>query len=176
MGFGISLVRNGKGVLLSRGDEIKVVIQSDVELPVMHKDLFKQEETIYDGLDVNITDIWLVKDPFGERNTFQLTLDVANRSDHDFSAFDIAVINDLHRKFYPALFFKDAMSFTKMKTGTKVSGRLYFSVDDPQRNHWLVFYDRVTRKPLAKISLDNAKKNLNIDFNKKRKKVTKKDK
>lgn len=171
MGLGMSLVRKGKGVLISRGDEIKVTIQSDIELPVMYKEAFKQKELEYAGLDVDITDIWLVKDPFGVRNTFQLTLDIANRSDKDFSAFDVAVINDMQRKFYPALFFKDAMPFSKMKTGTKVSGKLYFSVDDPKRPHWLVFYDRITRKPLAKISLDNAKKELKIDFNKKRKKA-----
>ena len=175
MGLGLSLVRKGKGVLISRGDEIKVTIQTEMELPVMNKEAFKQEEQFYDGLDVNITDLWLVKDPFGERNTFQITLDIANLSDHDFSAFDVAVVNDMHRKFYPALFFKDAMPFSKMKTGTKVSGKLYFAVDDPKRPHWLVFYDRITRKPLAKISLDNAKRDLNIDFSKKRKK-TKKDK
>lgn len=171
MGLGLSLIRKGKGVLISRGDEIKVVIQSDVELPVMHKDAFKQDEVLYDGLDVEIADIWLVKDPFGVRNTFQLTLNIANRSDKDFSAFDVTVENDLHKKFYPSLFFKDAMPFSKMKSGTKVSGRLYFSVDDPKRSHWLVFYDRVSRQPLAKISLDNAKKNLDVDFSKKRKKL-----
>ncbi len=174
MGLCLSLVRKGKDVLISRGDEIRVTIQSDVELPVMNKDAFKQEEMTYNGLDVDITDIWLVKDPFGVRNTFQLTLDIANSSDQDFSAFDIAVINDMNRRFYPALFYKDAMPFSKMKSGSRVSGRLYFSVDDPKRPHWLVFYDRTTRKPLAKISLDNAKQKLDVNFDKKRKKTAKK--
>ena len=174
IGLGLSLVRKGKGVLISRGDEIKVTIHSDIELPVMHKDAFKQEELFYEGLAVNITDIWLVQDPFGIRNTFQLTLDIENISDNDFSAFDIALINDMNRKFYPALFFKDSMSFSKMKSGSIVSGRLYFSVDDPKRPHWLVFYDRVSRKPLAKISIDNAIDRLDIDFDKKRKKNKKK--
>ena len=170
MGLGLSLIRKGKGVLISRGDEIKVVIQSDVELPVISKDAFKQEEKKYDGLNVNINDIWLVKDPFGVRNTFQLTLDIDNISGKDFTAFDIAVINDMNRKFYPALFYKDSMPFSNIKSGTNVKGKLYFSVDDPKRPHWLVFYDKVSRKPLAKISIDNVKSELKIDFNKKRKK------
>ncbi|MBQ2645388.1 TrbI/VirB10 family protein [bacterium] len=173
MGLGLSLIRKGKGVLISRGDEIKVVIQSDIELPVMHKDAFKQEEILYDGLDVNIKDIWLVKDPFGIRNTLQLTMDITNTSEQDFSAFDIAVVNDMQRKFYPSLFYKDAMPFSKMKRGTKVSGKLYFAVDDPKRAHWLVFYDRVTRKPLAKISIENVKQQLHVDFSKKRNKKSK---
>lgn len=170
LGLGMSLVRKGKNVLISRGDEIKVTIQSEIELPVMDKNAFKQEEVQYDGLDVDIQDIWLVKDPFGVRNTFQLTLDVKNLSDKDFSAFDVAVINDVHRKFYPSLFYKDAMPFSQMKSGTSVAGKLYFAVDDPKRAHWLVFYDKITRKPLAKISLDNAKQKLDVDFDKKRKK------
>lgn len=171
LGLGMSIIRKGKGVLISRGDEIKVVIQSDVELPVIHKDAFAQEEKKYDGLNVNINDVWLVKDPFGVRNTFQLTLDIDNISGKDFTAFDIAVINDMNRKFYPALFYTDAMPFSNIKSGTNVKGKLYFSVDDPKRPHWLVFYDKVSRKPLAKISIDNAKRELKIDFNKKRKKI-----
>lgn len=173
LGLGMSLVRKGKNVLISRGDEIKVTIHSEIELPVINSEVFVQKEQLYDGLDIKISDIWLVKDPFGVRNTFELTLDVKNISNKDFSAFDVAVVNDVHRKFYPSLFYKDAMPFSKMKSGTKVSGKLYFAVDDPKRTHWLVFYDKMTRKPLAKISINNAQKNLNIDFDKKRNKKKK---
>ena len=168
MGLVMSIVRKGKGVLISRGDEIKVTITSDVELPVIKKDAFKQQEVKYDGLDVDIVDLWLVKDPFGIRNTFEISLEIKNASDRNFTAFDVAVINDMNRKFYPALFFNDAMPFSKIQSGSRVKGKLYFSVDDPKRPHWLVFYDRATRKPLAKISIDNAKQNLGINFNKKR--------
>lgn len=174
MGLVMSIVRKGKGVLISRGDEIRVTMMSDLELPVLKKDAFKQNEMQYDGLDVNITDLWLVKDPFGIRNTFELTLDIKNASDNNFTAFDIAVINDMNRKFYPALFYDDAMPFSKIKSGTCVKGKLYFAVDDPKRPHWLVFYDRATRKPLAKISIDNAKQKLDINFDKKRPKKVKK--
>ena len=170
MGLGMSLIRKGKNVLISRGDEIKVTMQTNVELPVMDKEAIKQKEIFYDGLDVKIDDMWLVKDPFGVRNTFQLTLDIENNSDQNFSTFTIAVVNDLHRKYYPSLFYKDSLSFSDMKKGSHVKGRLYFSVDDPKRQHWLVFYSKTTRKPLARISLDNAKKELKINFDRRRKK------
>lgn len=174
MGLVMSIVRKGKGVLISRGDEIKVTMTTDVTLPVIKKDAFKQKEMEYDGLDVDITDLWLVKDPFGERNTFELTLDIKNASEQNFTAFDIAVVNDLNKKFYPSLFFNDAMPFSKIKSGSQVRGKMYFSVYDPKRRHWLVFYDRMTRKPLAKISIDNAKQQLGINFDKKRNKKSKK--
>lgn len=171
LGLGMSLFRKGKNVLISRGDEIKVIMQTNVELPVMNQDAFKPKEVIYDGLNVNIEDIWLVKDPFGIRNTFQLTLDIENNSDQNFSSFDIAVVNDLHRKYFPSLFYKDSISFAEMKKGSHVHGRLYFPVDNPNRKHWLVFYSKATRRPLARISIDNAKKELGINFDKRRKKL-----
>jgi len=171
MGLAISLIRKGNNVLISRGDEIKVTLQTNVELPVMNKEALKPKETFYEGLNVKIDDIWLVKDPFGIRNTFQITLDIENNSDQNFSTFTIAVVNDLHRKYFPSLFYKDSMSFKDMKKGSHVKGRLYFSVDDPKRPHWLVFYSKTTRKPLARISLDNAKKELKINFDRKRKKI-----
>ena len=48
-----------------------------------------------------------------------------------------------------------------------------FSVDSPKRKHYLVFYDKRTRKPLAKISIDNVKTDLKLtekEMKKKRKK------
>lgn len=170
MGFGMSLLRKGKNVLISRGDEIKVTLNSNVALPVFKKEAFAQEEEFYNGLDVNIEDIWLVKDPFGIRNTYELTLSIGNTSDRNFTAFDVALVNDLNHKFYQSLFFKDSMPLAKIKSGTKVKGKMYFSVDDPKRKHWLVFTDRKNGKPLAKISVDNVKRELGINFDKRRKK------
>ena len=60
-------------------------------------------------------------------------------------------------------------------------GRIFFSSPflhpkylKPKLNDFLVFYDKKTHKPLAKISLDNAKQKLDVNFDKKRKKTTKK--
>ena len=60
-----------------------------------------------------------------------------------------------------------------IKRGTSASGILSFSVDSPKRKHYLVFYDKRTRKPLAKISIDNVKTDLKLtekELKKKRKK------
>ncbi len=172
IGLGISLVRKGKDVLISPGDEIKVKILDNLKLPVLSSDFMKQEEISYKGLDVRITNVGLEKDPFGELNTIIIGLAIQNHSNKNFSSFDVCLVNDLKTNFYPSIFAENTLAFTPIKIGDRVGGRLAFSVDNPKRKHWLVFYDRQTRKPLAKISVDNAKRE--IEINKKDKKKRKK--
>ena len=171
--LGMSLFRKGKDVLIAPGDEIKVRIKSTQEIPVMTFDAVRQDELHYDGLDVKINDIFLEKDPFDNLNTISLDLIIKNNSKTDFSSFDIALINDLHNSYNPSIFtdYKNSLAMKNIKRGECVSGVLSFSVDNPNREHWLVFYDKRYHKPLAKISIDNAKKDLNItDLAKKGKK------
>lgn len=171
--LGMSLFRKGKDVLISPGDEIKVKIRSSESIPVMKHEALRQNELQYEGLEVNITDIFLEEDPFGHLNTISLDLVIKNQSKSDFSSFDIALVNDLHTSYNPSLFtdYKNSLAMKTIKRGENVSGILSFAVDNPKRQHWLVFYDRRNHKPLAKISIDNAKKDLNItDLEKKKKK------
>ncbi len=175
--LGMSLFRKGKDVLISPGDEIKVKIKSTEAIPVMTFDAVKQEEIKYEGLDVNITDMYLEKDPFGNLNTISLDLIIKNNSKSDFSTFDIAMVNDLHNSYNPSIFtdYRNSLAMKTIKKGESVSGVLSFSVDDPKREHWLVFYDKRNHKPLAKISIDNAKKDLNITNLEKNKKKIKRN-
>ena len=82
------------------------------------------------------------------------------------------MVSDLHNSFNPSIFtdYKNSLAMKTIKRGENVSGILSFSVNDPKREHWLVFYDRRNHKPLAKISIDNAKKDLHITTLKKSKK------
>ena len=101
---------------------------------------------------------------------------IKNYSDKDFSTFDIALINDLRTNYNPSIFtdYRNSLAMKTIKKGEQVSGILSFSVDDPKRKHWLVFYDKKNHKPLAKISIDNAKSKLNISDLEKQKKKNKK--
>lgn len=173
--LGMSLFRKGKDVLIAPGDEIKVKIRSKEAIPVMKKEALKETEIAYEGLDVEIFDVFLEKDPFGNLNTISLDLIIKNNSKNDFSSFDIALVSDLNNSYTPSIFtdYKNSLAMQTIKRGTSVSGILSFSVDSPKRKHYLVFYDKRNRKPLAKISIDNAKSDLNItdkEFKKKRKK------
>lgn len=174
--LGMSLFRKGNDVLIAPGDEIKVKIASSEPIQVMTHEAVRQDEIKYDGLDVSITDVFLEKDPFDNMNTITLDLVIKNNSKSDFSSFDIELVNDLRNGYHPSIFmdYKNSLAMKTIKKGENVSGVLSFAVDNPNRQHWLVFYDRRTHKPLAKISVDNALKDLKItDLSKKKKKKKK---
>ena len=171
--LGMSFFRKGSDVLISPGDEIKVKIVSSEPIQVMTHESVRQDELEYEGLEVDISDVFLEKDPFDHLNTISLDLIIKNNSKSDFSSFDIELVNDLHNSYHPSIFsdYKNSLAMKTIKKGENVSGILSFSVDNPNRQHWLVFYDRRTHKPLAKISIDNAIKDLKItDLTEKRKK------
>lgn len=167
IGLGTSLYRKGKTVMIRPGDEIKVKVASSTPLPVYKKTAFLQEEVKLDGLDVVISDIKYEDDPFGELNTITLSLSVTNKTNYTFSSFDVNLENDYNAKFHPSVFGKSNLLFKQIKPGDSASGDISFSVDNIKRKYWLVFYDRNTRKPVAKISVNNAYKNVSEKTKKK---------
>ena len=172
--MGMALFRKGKDVLLSPGDEIKVKISSDIELPVISEAALRQEEILLDGLDVRIANIQIEKDPFGEMNTFGIFISIINSTDKTFSSFDVALMDEMNSVYYASIFSDSAMAFVNLKPGDRVAGKMNFSVTDIKRKHWLVFFDKRTRQPVAKISIDNAQRDIK-EKKKKKKKRRKRD-
>lgn len=168
VGLGASLSRKGEEKLIAPGDIIKVKITSKLDLPVMTEEAFKQKENLLPGLDVKIVDYKLEKDPFGELNTITLTLNIDNKTNRTFSTFDLALVNDYKSQYYASPFDNTDMFFQKIAPNTKIESKLSFSVDNPRRKHWLVFYDSMSRKELAKISVDNAERRIKKDNQKDR--------
>jgi len=160
VGLGASLYRKGKDVLISPGDEIRVKINTSIPLPVYKESALLQHELQCDGLNIKINNITYEKDPFGEANTITLSLSIANMTKMTFSSFDLALINDYNSVFHPSVFGDTKLMFTQIKPGDRVAGRVSFSVDNVKRKFWLTFYDRKSRKAIAKISIDNAYRNV----------------
>lgn len=175
IGLGAALYRKGKNVLIAPGDEIRVKINTSVPLPVYSKEALMQHELKYPGLDVKITNILYEKDPFGEYNTISISLSIHNMSDKSFSSFDLALVNDYNVVFHPSIFGDTKLMFTQIKPGDRVAGRVSFAVDNVKRKFWLTFYDRKNRKAVAKISIDNAYKNVSLKTKRKNERVKKKN-
>lgn len=173
VGLGMSLYRKGKNVLIAPGDEIKVKILSNVALPVYKEDALKQQELKYPGLDIRIANILYEKDPFGEVNTITLSLSISNMSKKTFSGMDLTLVNDYNSAFTPSIFGDTKLLFSQLKPGDRFAGRISFSVNNVKQSFWLTVNDRATHKPIAKISLDNAYKNVSEDVKKKNAKIRK---
>ncbi len=175
-GLGIALIRKGNHVLIAPGDEIKVKINTAIDLPVYKEEALKQEEINYKGLTININDVRHEKDPFGEVNTITLTVLISNMSDKTLSGFDMALVNDYNVKFSPSIFGNTKLMFRQIKPGDKLVEQVSFAVDNINRKFWLTFYDRKDNKIVAKVSVDNAYRNLPDKVKNKNKKVRSKKK
>lgn len=173
VGLGMALYKKGKDVLISQGDEIRVKITKGVELPVFRSEALKQEEFSCEGFNVKITNIDYEKDPFGEPNTITIALVITNLTDKYLTGFDISLKNDLNASFYPSVFGDTTIMFSKIKPGDRVSGRISFSVDNIKRKHWLVFQDRTKRAEIARLSVDNAYRDIQAKKSKNKKKSSK---
>ncbi len=173
VGLGMSLYRKGKDVLISPGDEIRVKIMNNVELPVYREEVLKQEELKYPGLDIRIANILYEKDPFGEVNTITLSLSISNMSKKTFSGMDLTLVNDYNSVFNPSIFGDTRIMFSQLKPGDRIAGKISFAVDNVKHSFWLTVNDRRTKKPVAKISLDNAYKNVSDEAKKRNAKIRK---
>ncbi len=173
IGLGMSLYRKGKNVLISPGDEIKVKILSDVELPVYKEEALKKKEQKYPGLEIRIANILYEKDPFGEVNTITLSLSIANMSDKSFAGMDLALVSDYNTVYNPSIFGDTKLLFSQFKPGDRRAGKISFAVSNVKHSYWLVVNDRSTNKPLTRISLDNAYKNVSKDVKKRNAKLKK---
>lgn len=176
IGLGAALMRKGSDVLIAPGDEIKVKVNTSVSLPVYRETALMQHELFYPGLDIMISDIRHEEDPFGEANTITLTIMITNLSDKTFSGLDLALVNDYNAIFRPSIFGDTKLMFRQIKPGDKVVGHISFAVDNINRKFWLTFYDRRTKKPLSKISIDNAYRNVSAKTKKKNNKLRTKKK
>lgn len=176
VGLGMALYRKGKDVLISPGDEIKVRILSDVDLPVYREEALQQKEQKYPGLDIRIANILYEKDPFGEVNTLTLSVSISNMSDKSFSGMDLALVNDYNTVFNPSIFGDTKLVFSQFKPGDRKAGKISFAVNNVKHSYWLIVNDRTTNKPLMRISLDNAYKKVSKDIKKRNDKMKKRKK
>ncbi len=171
VGLGMSLYRKGKNVLIAPGDEIRVKILSNTDLPVYKEEALLKKELLYPGLDIRIANIVYEKDPFGEANTITLSLSIVNMSKKTISGMDLALMNDYNVVFNPSIFGDTRLLFSQLKPGDRFAGKISFSVNNIKDTYWLTINDRAKNKPLAKVSLDNAYKNVAKDVKKRNDKV-----
>lgn len=174
VGLIMSLYRKGKNALITPGDQIKIRLKTPVELPVYRDEALVQEELQYPGFTVEITNVKYKKDPFGEPNTIALDLKIENLSDKTFAGMDITLTNDYGQEFHPSPFGDTSLMFAQIKSGDRLLANIEFAVNNVKGTFWLTFKDRMNKKELAKISLDNAYKGVSNRTKKRNEKITNK--
>jgi len=175
IGLTAAIIRKGEGFSINPGDELKIKVDSSIDMPVFSRNAFRQEELALEGLNVRINAINLEKDPFGIENTIKLSLGIDNYSSYTFSTFDIALLSSTQQVFFPSPFGDTSLWFKTIAPGDRVVGKLSFNINDKTAKHWLVFYDRKTKKPIAKYSIDNVKNDLKYLAKEKEKNKRKKE-
>lgn len=160
IGLGIAFLHKGKDVLISPGDEIIVKLNTSSNLPVYKKNSFPQQEIANNGLDVKINDINYKKNLFDNPDTINLSLSISNMTNKTFSISDIAIVDNFDTAYYPNIFENEKLNGIKINPNDKINCTIPFSLDNLKNRLWLVFYDSKTKETVAKISLDNAYKNI----------------
>ena len=92
-------------------------------------------------------------------------------SDKTLSGFDMALVNDYNVKFSPSIFGDTKLMFRQIRPGDKLVENVSFAVDNINRKFWLTFYDRKNSQIIAKVSIDNAYRELPDKTKKKNKKI-----
>jgi hypothetical protein len=153
-GIGYNLLQEGESAMLQTGAEVQIKLEEGMVLPSVTLPEVSLNDVVLPGLKVNVLGYKLDKDPFGENKEVTLSLDISNRTKHQFSMMDMAIMDEDQRLFYPSPFGDTGLWFTQIAPNTHLRGNMSFSVEDPSQQLSLVFYQRYTRELLAKIAID----------------------
>lgn len=171
IGIGLLMTKKGDSVLIANNDEIKVKINSDAEFPIYKNTAFLQDESFFNGLNVKIKDITFKTNSFGKTDIITLNINVSNATNTTFSIFDIILIDNFNTKYFSNVFEYENLRNLKILPNDKTNLEIEYSVSNIQKDFWLIFVDNKTQKIMAKISLENASKNLSPTKNKINKKL-----
>lgn len=160
IGLGMAIAQKGKEVEITPNDEIRVKVNSLLDLPVYKNNILQSQDTLYDGLDVAIKDINYKRSRYGNADTIMLSLSINNMTDKTFSIFDIAVVDKFNVAYYPNIFDNEKLFDFQIKPNDKIDCVIPFSVDNVKTKLWLTFYDKQTKKVIEKISIDKAYKSI----------------
>jgi hypothetical protein len=159
-GLGSGLDREGDQVMLNEGDTIKVALNEPLQLPEVKVLPDSVNAIEAPGLNVQVTDYTLGRDPFKVENQINLKLNIDNQTDYEFGSFDLALLDEYNNVYSPSPFGQDNLLAFHIAPKSQLSGVVTFSVKSPDVRHYLVFYKPYTRDILEKIPLSEIIKEL----------------
>jgi hypothetical protein len=152
-GLAYSLASKGETALLQPGAELQISLNDTLKLPSMARASLQSETQPYPGLDVSILNTQLRRNPFDEPTELNISLNLVNRTEENFSMFDFALMDEHQQLFYSSPFGERSMMYSKLRPHTNLRGELTFDIEDPTAKHYLVVLKGYNRSVVAKFPL-----------------------
>jgi len=151
-----ALKRKGKIASLYPGDEMQMTIAEPITLPGFNPALLAvAAPPKLSNLDLLINKSQFKKDPYDSHSRI-LLLDLVmdNRTQSEYSFFDLAVVSDHNQRYFPSVLGDFLALKKKVPAHTRQQSSIAFSVDSPQRKYWLVLLDKVHRQELTRVPIN----------------------
>lgn len=150
-----ALKRKGKIQSFYPGDNITLTIAEPLALPEFKQEAIRSvvhKGAPVSGLTITVNKAKFRKDPFGDKRSRLLTLDVTvdNKTKRPYSFFDLAIVSDHNQLYYPSMFTEMRVWRKKVLPNKMRQATVRFSVDTPKHKYWIVMLDRQRETELAR--------------------------
>ncbi|MBI4532342.1 MAG: hypothetical protein HY711_00220 [Candidatus Melainabacteria bacterium] len=159
-GIGVigALKRKGKIACFYPGDELSLTISDALTLPSFAPEALSPSipQCTLEGLNLMVSKSRFTKDPFGDSSARLLTvnLKVENRTNKELSFFDLAIVSDHNKLYYPLPLGNFEALKKRVNPNNVEEATISFSVDSPKHKYWLVMLDRLHRQELTRVPID----------------------
>ena len=158
IGLGHALHRKGNVRAAIQGEELKFKLDKPVTLPAFNAEALPSAGVVphVDDLDISVGKSSFRADPFGDKASRLLNVEfqLDNRTDHEYSFGNIAVISDHNQMFYPYVLSDQKVRQKRVPPKSKEAGSITFSVNSGKHKYWLVLLDRGNKNELARVPVN----------------------
>jgi hypothetical protein len=154
-----ALKRKGKIASFLPGDEMKMVTVEQIELPGFDPAFLPSARVPISTPNLTLAikkKPTFAPDPLGDKLSRQLHMDVTidNATPNQYSFFDLAVISDHDKRYYPSLASDFQAIKKKVPSHSQGTAHLVFSVDSPKRKYWLIMLNKSNRDEIARAAIN----------------------
>jgi len=153
-----AIKRKGKVASLYPGDMMKLITAEPITLPGFNKAMLPSGQVHKNLQDMAITinKASFSRDPNGDKESSLLTVDLtmANKTEKEYTFFDLAVVSDRNQRYLPSIFGGFQQLQKKVKPNCKQEGVVTFEVEGKKRKYWLVLLDRTKDSELSRVPIN----------------------
>lgn len=158
VGGAAALRRKGKISSLYPGETLKLTTAEPIVLPGFDPAKLPSARPFVPmaGLQVTVNKYRFGKDPFGDSDARELSIDVTIKNDtrRRFKFSDLAVVNDFDQVFAPTIASGFAMLRKMIDVNGSDTSSVTFNVGGPKRKYFLVVFDHGRKSQLIRVPIN----------------------